>query len=278
MRREEPLAIVAGSGALPALLAQAAQETGHPVVIVDLDGEADAGFGRCEVHTLRYGEVGRFLKLLEARDCRTLVMAGGITRPSIAAIRPDWGAVKLMPRVARILMGGDDSLLRGVANLLDEHGLRLVSPLDVAPHLAAPGGLIAGPEPSARLLADIDVGRRTALALGDTDAGQAVIVDAGRAIALEGLEGTDAMIARAGALRTDGRWRSPPRSGVLVKAAKPSQDMRLDVPTIGPDTVLAAHAAGLAGIAVQAGRVLLVERDRLEGLAAERGVFVWGVS
>ena len=274
--QEGPLAIFAGGGALPRQLADAARASSREVFVLRVNGEADADFGSHQVEDIRYGEIGRALGLLKARECRRVVLAGRVDRPSLAAIRPDWGAIQLMPRIARIMVGGDDDVLRRVAALFDEHGLTLVSPLDIAPSLSARPGRLAGPEPGKAARRDIAIGLEAARAIGALDAGQGVVVDGGRAIALEGIEGTDAVIARAGALRAAGRWRSPAPSGVLVKAAKPQQDMRLDVPTIGVDTVRAAAAAGLTGIAIEAGRVLTLEMDRMRALADEHRLFLWG--
>ena len=273
---EGPLAVFAGGGALPRQLADAVRASGRDVFVLRIQGEADADFADYPADDIRYGEIGRALGLLKARECRSVVLAGRVDRPSLAAIRPDWGAVKLMPRIARMMVGGDDDVLRRVAALFDEHGLTLVSPLDIAPSLRAPAGRLVGPEPGQAARRDIAVGLKAARAIGALDAGQGVVVDGGRAIALEGIEGTDAVIARAGALRASGRWRSPAPSGVLVKAAKPQQDMRLDVPTIGVDTVRAAAAAGLAGIAIEVGRVLTLEMAEMQALADRHRLFLWG--
>ena len=271
-----PLAVIAGGGTLPRQLADAARASGRDVFVLRIHGEADADFEPYGAEEIRYGDIGRTLGLLKARSCRSVVVAGRVDRPSLTAIRPDWGAVRFMPRIARMMVGGDDDILRRVAAIFAEEGLSLVSPLDVAPDLKATPGALAGLEPDKAALRDIGVGLRAARAIGALDAGQGVVVEGGRAIALEGIEGTDAVIARAGALRAAGRWRSPAPSGVLVKAAKPQQDMRLDVPTIGADTVRAAAAAGLVGIAIEAGRVLTLELTEMRALADGDGLFLWG--
>ncbi len=272
-----PLGIFAGSGRLPRYLGDAATRANRAVTVLRLHGETDEPFDDFDAHEVRFGEFGRITKLLAAAGVSEIVFAGGVHRPSIGSIRPDWGGLQLMPKLPRLLMGGDDALLRKVADLLAEYGLTLISPLQIAPELSAEPGLIAGSLPTPTDEAEISVGASTARGLGDVDAGQSVIVERGRAIALEGIEGTDAMITRAGALRASGRWRTGERSGVLVKTAKPSQDMRLDVPTIGPDTVRAAASAGLLGIAVEAGRVMILERPEVETLAREHALFLWGI-
>ncbi len=273
-----PLGIFAGSGRLPRYLADAARRADRPVTVLRLHGETDEAFDGFNAHEVRFGEFGRITKLLADAGVTEIVFAGGVHRPSLASIRPDWGGLQLMPKLPRLLTGGDDALLRKVADLLAEYGLTLISPLQIAPEITAGIGVLSGRSPTSADHVEIVVGAATARRLGEVDAGQSVIVERGRAIALEGVEGTDAMIARAGTLRQSGRWRTGERSGVLVKTAKPSQDMRLDVPTIGPDTVRAAAAAGLVGIAVEAGRVMILERPAVETLAKEHRLFVWGMS
>ena len=275
---KEPLAIFAGAGDLPAILADVATAQGRHVLAMRIHGEAEPDFVGHETHDIRYGEVGRVLAILKERSCRSVILAGRIDRPSLAALRPDWGAMKLMPRIARIFVGGDDRLLRSVADLMAEHDLNLLSPLDIAPELSAGEGILTKARPDREASADIAVGLRTARMLGQSDAGQSVIVHGGRAVALEGIEGTDAMIARAGSLRSVGRWRAAAPSGILVKTAKPQQDMRLDVPTIGPETVDAAVSAGLAGIAIEAERVLILHRDEVIRRAQVARIFVTSVA
>lgn len=270
-----PVALIAGGGGLPRVLAEAARRSGRGVLVVRLEGEADDAFTDFDRETVRYGQVGRFLAALEGAGCKDVVMAGSVSRPSFDALRPDLGGIRLLPRIAKVLIGGDDSVLRKMTDLMEEEGLRLISPLDIAPDLGVPEGLLAGTAfDDAACRAAIG----TARTLGTMDAGQAVVVDGGRAIALEGLEGTDGMLRRAADLRTSGRWQGRAPSGVFAKAAKPQQDMRLDVPTVGMTTLDGAIAARLSTVALEAGRVLLMDRDRFLRRAREAGIAVVGVA
>lgn len=274
----EPLAILAGGGELPLEVARAAAAAGRRVVVVAIRGEADAAVEAFGAHWVEWGQVGRLLDLLAAQSCRDLVLAGGVVRrPDFRSVAADFGTVRRLPKIVAALSGGDDGLLRRVIGLLEGEGLRVLAVPDVAPSLVlAPGPLgRRGPDTGHR--ADIARGLSLLATLGPFDVGQAAIVAGGRVVAIEGAEGTDALIDRYGAVRAAGRIARDAR-GVLVKAAKPQQDRRVDLPVIGPETVRRAAAAGLAGIAAESGRVLVVRRDQARAAADDVGLFVVGVS
>ena len=216
------------------------------------------------------GAVGMALAALREAGVEELVMAGPVRRPSLAELRPDTTAAKYLAR--GLLRRGDDGLLRGIVKGLESEGFGIVGADDLLrPLLAATGPLgRLGPDDDAA--ADIDRGVTVARALGRVDVGQAVVVQEGLVLAVEGAEGTDAMIARAGPLRREGS------GGVAVKIAKPGQERRADLPTIGPATVAAAAAAGLAGLAVEAGACLVIDRTATVAAADDAGLFVVGIT
>jgi UDP-2,3-diacylglucosamine hydrolase len=156
----------------------------------------------------------------------------------------------LWPMVLRLLGAGDDRVLRAVAAVFEEFGVRLVSPLEVAPDLAVPQGLLIGRRPGPKLMADLRLAAEAARRLGDLDIGQGAVAVGGRVVAVEGAEGTDGLLERVAALRRSGRIA--PSGGVFVKCMKPGQDPRLDVPAIGAASADTAKAAGLDGVAVEA--------------------------
>lgn len=271
-----PIAILAGGGALPPLVAAAAAAHRRAPVIFAIAGEADPGtFGSAPVHVIRWGEIGRLFRLAEETGCREAVFIGAIARrPDYRHVRPDLGAMKLLPRVIKLMRGGDDGVLQGVAAIFAERGVSLVSPLDIAPDLALGEGFEAGPA-SGEALADIAKAAEAARLIGRLDIGQAAVAVGGRVVAVEDAGGTDALLARIAELRGKGRIETS--GGVLVKCVKPQQDRRLDLPTIGPDTAGKARDAGLAGVAAEAGIALLAGRAETIDAFGRAGLFLFGL-
>ena len=272
-----PIAILAGSGDLPRLLAEAIRQAGDEPVIFPIAGEADiADFAGFTAHKIRWGEIGGFLRLIRDTGCREAVLIGGVTRrPDIKTLRPDLGALAMLPRILRMLRRGDDGALSEIADMFAEKGITLVDPFSVAPDLALPQGLVAGRNPPADLQADMKQAAEAARAIGRLDIGQAAVAVGGRVVALEGAEGTDGMLERVTQLRVAGRIAK--NGGVLVKCMKPNQDPRLDLPGIGPKTAAAARRAGLEGLAGEAGRALLAGRAETIVAFEEEGLFLIGL-
>ena len=222
------------------------------------------------------GEVGKLFAALRARAVAELVIIGAMARPEFADLRLDWGAVKRAAGLAQLFRRGDNGLLVGLAAIIEREGIRVVGAHDVAPRLLAPLGPLGARVASAEDEADIALGARLIDALSSFDAGQGAVVAAGRVLAIEAAEGTDAMLARVAEMRASGRLRLAGKAGVLVKAPKRGQDLRLDMPAIGPRTIEGVAKAQLRGTAVAGGRVLIVERQRLAREADTAGLFVAG--
>jgi DUF1009 family protein len=266
------LGIVAGAGALPRLLVEACRAAGREVFVLALEGEAEAETVRDVPHAwCRVGAAANALSLLRQNGVGEVVLAGGVRRPSLTGLRPDWRAARLFARIGFRALG-DDGLLSAVAAELEREGFRVIG----ADQLIA-GGLLSEGRlgrlmPDAQAEADIAHGLLVAKALGALDIGQAVVVQQGLVLGVEAIEGTDALLQRCAGLRRDGP------GGVLVKAEKPGQDRRADRPTIGPRTVAFAAAAGLRGIAGEAGATLVLDRDEVARAADVAGLFVVGVA
>jgi UDP-2,3-diacylglucosamine hydrolase len=273
-----PIGILAGNGSLPREIAMAARARGQGVHIVTLTGEVDPGLAEFSPRRLGWGQIGGLLQGLKAANCHELIIVGGVTRPDLGTIRPDWGLIANLPQMVRlVLSGGDDGVLRAMIRFLESKGFCVVSPAAVAPGLLVGAGAMGQFEPAPTDAADMIFGSSVVRALGAYDIGQAVIVRDGVIEAIEAVEGTDRMIARVIALRQSAGETGVKR-GVLVKRPKPNQEMRIDLPTIGPNTVALATQAGLAGIAVLAGQTLAAERAQLERAADQAGLFVYGFS
>jgi DUF1009 family protein len=275
---EPALAIICGGGSLPFALADAAVRRGRRVVLFALRGWADPQrVAAYPHHWSRIGQFGRFLRIAAKEGCRDVAFIGSIVRPSFWHIWPDVAAIRLMPQVARLFRGGDDHLQAGIGRLFEEHGFRLLGAKDIAPELLMPSGPLGIHMPGEQDRADIARGLALLDATSPFDVGQAVVVASNHVLAVEGPEGTDQMLARVAELRRNGRINAPAGTGVLIKAAKLGQDQRIDLPVIGPPTVEAVSAAGLAGIAVVAGSTIMAEPERIVAAANDAKIFVAGV-
>ena len=271
-----PLGIIAGRGPLPCVLAEAASARGLPLHIVAIRGEAREEIERFPHTWIKWGEIGKMFAALDKNGCGDLVIIGGVNRPDLANVRFDLGALKTLPFLLSLGKGGDDHVLSRIVRFFEQKGYRVHGAGDVAPNLLAGTGPLGKVSPSAEDQADINMAFKVVSALGRFDVGQAAVVVRGHVLAVEAAEGTDAMLARCAELRKSGRTGRQARAGVLVKAPKPGQEERVDLPTIGRETVIKAAAAGLAGIAVAAGQVLMAEQEATIETANQHGLFLVG--
>ena len=267
------LGLLAGGGPFPARVADAAVSAGHEIFVVCLKGFGDPeDFARFPHSVERIGAGGAIIQRLKDEGVSHIVLAGKVKRPSMLSLLPDVWTAKAMARVGVALLSGDDALFRAVVQLLGEEGFEVVSPQSlIGDSTAGEAGLLAGAMPDEMARNDIARGIRTLRCLAPMDVGQAVVVQQGMVLGIEAVEGTDALIARAGDLRRDGP------GGVLVKLSKAGQEMRIDAPVVGPITVAGAKSAGLRGIAIEAGRTILAERRTTLEAAEAAGLFVLAV-
>jgi UDP-2,3-diacylglucosamine hydrolase len=265
------LGVLAGGGELPRRLIAACRSTGRPCFVIAFEGQTDSLTLQDVPHAITHlGAAGHVIALLKAAGVRDIVMAGAVKRPSFFSLKPDAKAAAMIARIGLRALG-DDGLLRAISAELETEGFRIVGVDDVLSTILAQEGPFGRFAPDDVATADIARGVAVARKLGEADVGQGVVVQQGVVLAVEAIEGTDAMIARAGALRRDGP------GGVLVKLAKPGQDRRLDLPTIGPATIAAAVAAGLRGLAIDAGATLVLMREQVVADADAAGLFVVGL-
>ena len=274
----EPLAIICGGGSFPGAVAEAMARRGRRPVMLAVKGWADPKVvERYDHHWIAIGQAGRCFRLVRAEHCRELLFIGTLLRPPLTQIRLDWQSIRMLPRMIRMLRGGDDRLLSGVARLAEEGGLRVIGIEEVAPDIIVPDGVLGRYEPSPRDRADIALALTVIAALGPFDVGQAAVVADNHVLAVEAAEGTDNLLARIADLRRQGRVVTPPGVGVLVKAPKPGQDRRFDLPAIGPQTVEHVARAGLAGLAVAAGNTIIAEAADVVAAADRAKIFLLGV-
>jgi DUF1009 family protein len=276
-RGEGRIALVAGSGKLPEETAAELARQGKAPFVVVLQGEGpDGRFDAYDHVVLRLEDVSDLLGILRAENVDRIVLAGGVSRrPSPWRMRKNLHLLALLARFVVPLARGDNDLLKAVAGYFEDKGIRVIGAHEIVPDLLARPGPMTKTKPAAADMPDIEAGHEAARAIGKLDVGQAAVAIGGRAVALEDIEGTDALLARIKALRSHGRLAGRKR-GVLVKCAKPGQELRADLPTIGLATVEAAHAAGLAGIAVEAGRSFVLQQAETIARADELGLFIFG--
>lgn len=273
-----PLGIVAGGGDLPLAVADAARAAGRDVFIVGLTGSADARIEAFAHVWAGLGEAGKTIKALKAAGCAEMLMVGKLQRPKFSELKLDMVGMLVAPRIAAAARAGDNAILDTVSAVFAEKGFRVLSVTEAAPGLLAPLGPLGRGIPTADQQADIARALAIVHALGALDVGQGAVVCDGLTLAVEAAEGTDAMLGRIPSLPAHFRGDASHRRGVLVKAVKPIQDGKTDLPVIGVTTVQNAAAAGLAGIAVEAGRALILNRAAVVETADRLGLFVTGIA
>lgn len=274
-----PLALICGGGSFPFVVAQSAIRAGRRVVLFAIRGFADpVEVAKFEHEWLALGALGSAMAKIRRHGCRQIVIVGIVMRPDIRRIHLDWTTIRLIPRILHAFRGGDDHLLSNLASFMEEQGFELLGAHQVAPDILVPSGTLGRIAPKPADLDDARLGLKLVRALGPFDVGQGVVVAKRHVQAVEAAEGTDWMLQRCRELRDSGRSKLPPRTGVFVKAPKPGQDRRIDLPSIGIRTVELAAEAGLAGIAVEAGGVIALEVEAMIREADARGLFLIGLS
>jgi hypothetical protein len=262
---------------MPIAVAKAARKSGQTVHIVAIQDVASKEVEEFPHTWVTVGELGRVLKLLKEKKVRQLVIVGVMRRPDFSSIRFDLGALANLPAILNLTVGGDNSILSAIVNFFDGKGFEVVGAQDIARDLLVGSGPIGKHRPSKKNLKDIELGIKVVMTLGALDVGQGAVVASQYVLAVEAAEGTDQMLARCKDLRQKGSDKKGKQNGILIKCAKPGQERRIDLPTVGPQTVRGVIEAGLAGIALAANNVLVMDREELIQLADEAGIFIIGV-
>ena len=268
------LGILAGSGELPLKLIEACRAEGRSYFVLAFAGSCDPLGMQGQPHQfIRLGAGGTGLKILRENGVEELVLAGGVMRPSLRALRPDWRTMRFFLKIGMRAMTdfGDDRLFRAIIAELELEGFRVVGAQNILTSLLAPAGVLGTVAPGASAEADIRAGIAAARVYGAQDIGQAVVMRQGAIVDREDAAGTDALLRRCASSRAA-------QGGVLVKMAKPQQERRADLPAIGAQTVASAAAAGLKGIAIEAGGCLVLDRAAVVAAADRAGIFIIGVS
>lgn len=265
--------IIAGRGELPLNLANSLKERGQDPFLLLIKGEAlPEDYSDFPHQIIAITKVGKFLKILKQQNCQRVTLAGPVARPDFKNIIPDFEGMKLLTRIGKAASKGDDGLMRAISNYIEEKGFELVGAHELNEDFLPDTGPIGSHSPCKEDLSDIEAGIRIVQAIGALDIGQAAVVRNGYVLGVEAAEGTENLVKRC----ADFAWEKP--AGILIKMAKPGQDLRADMPAIGPDTIRQVKDAHLRGIAIEANRCLIVEKEDVIRLADAAGLFVYGVT
>lgn len=264
------LALIAGQGVLPVLLHEHLTTGGHAPLVAELEGYS-SDIADITPIRFRIEQLGTLLKTLQARGVSEVCFAGSIARPALDPSAVDAATMAFVPRIVAALQSGDDGALRVVLSIFEEAGFQIRAAHEILPDLLPGSGVLTAQQPSNRDREDAARGQKILAAMGAADLGQSCVVVAGQSLAVEATGGTDWMLRSI-----DGERRpQAPSGGVLFKGAKPDQDRRIDLPVIGPDTVRLAAQAGLSGIVVEAGSVMVLQQARTVALADQHQLFLW---
>lgn len=265
----ESLAIIAGNGVYPHAMVRGARKAGvRRIVVAAFENETDPSLGAIVdgIEWMRVGQLGKMLSFLKNSGTGQAVMSGQIAPKNLFDLRPDLKAFLLL---AKLRERNAESIFGAIAGAMAEVGVELLPATSFMEENLAPEGLIAGPAPGRKMLEDLAFGFRIAKESSRLDIGQTVVVKGGTVLAVEAFEGTNAAILRGGSLGKKG--------AVMAKVSKPGQDLRFDVPVIGPKTLQTAVEAGLSAIGVEAGQTLLLEKELLFAGAAEKKISIYGI-
>ena len=269
--RPSKIGILAGGGEIPRMLVDACQKQSISPFIVAFEGQTDPETYAGQPHMVdSIGGAGRIMKRLKTEGVQDLVLIGRIRRPSLKELKPDLKTAEFFARDA-ISAFGDDGILKALRGFLERHGFTLHAVQDFMPDMITPNGTLSKKEPRGDQQNDIQRGVEVLSALSPYDVGQAVVVQDGHVLGIEGAEGTDALIRRCATLQRAGQ------GAVLVKLSKAGQDQALDLPTIGTDTIKAAKDAGFSGVAIHAGHSLIVDLEGVQSMANQAKLFLVGV-
>ena len=271
------LGLIAGGGALPVSLAAHCRAVGRPVFLLRLRGFAGPDLQAYDGLDVGVAELGKGIDALRRAGCGAVCLAGRVDRPDLPALRPDLRGLKALPGAIVAARKGDDALLSFLIAEFEKEGFAVEGAHEVMRALTLAEGPLGRHAPGAGALADVRRALEAARAVGRLDIGQGAVACEGLVLAVEAQEGTDAMLRRVATLPIAIRGTPERPRGVLAKASKPGQELRVDLPTIGPETVRRAAEAGLAGIAGEAGQILVLDRAETRRLADEMGLFVVGV-
>jgi len=271
------LGLIAGGGDLPASVAARCEAEGRPLYVIRLEGFAGPEMQAWAGGDFGMAQIGGILKALKAKGCEAVCLAGYVNRPDFKLLKPDLKGATLLPGIIKAATQGDDALLRKILSVFEAEGMSVEGADEILGSQMLERGALGSVMPSSEMMEDLRKSIYIAEKSGELDIGQGAVVCRGLVLAVEAQEGTDLMLARVASLPEDLRGTASSRFGVLGKAPKPIQDLRVDMPVIGPRTVELAAKAGLAGIGGYEDRLIVIDRAETRAAADRLGLFVWGL-
>ncbi len=270
------IGLLAGGGDLPKAVIAAAQADGHGIFIAQLDG-TDLSVPGIDHKFFRLGEFGKITRAFKKADVSHVCFAGNVSRPDFKKLKPDFKTLTRLPGAIKAAKDGDDALLKYIVKAFEKEGFSILAPQDICKSLLMPSGHLGMHKMTADHKNDAEKAMQIARQIGALDIGQGAVVNLGLVLAVEAQEGTDAMLRRVARLPDSLRGHEQARSGILAKMVKPGQESRVDLPTIGVETVKLASKSGLAGIIVEAGNAFVMDRNAVIEAADQAGVFIVGL-
>ncbi len=271
MSVKRKIGLIAGSGDLPQTVVAQALSAGEDIFVVALKGFATPSDFDTDAAVYGFGEIGGLIKRFKKEGCTHVSFAGKVERPEFSNIKPDLKGLSLLPKIVKAAGKGDDALLKFIISVFEKEGFEILAPQDICNSSLMERGVLGSVSPDKDMRADIDKAMHIAAVVGAEDIGQGAVVHKGLVLAVEAQEGTDNMLKRVAELP------SAIRGGVLAKRLKPGQESRIDLPTIGARTIELAARAGLSGIALEAGKAFVMDREKVRALADGAGLFVIGL-
>ena len=266
------LGILAGKGALPRQIAVHCDAKQLPYFILALEESLDPSVVEGREHAvISIGAIGQGLEQLKQAGVKEVVLAGHVKRPSLRSVKIDDTAKKILKKLGMKILGGDDALLRALIGFLEEEGFAVLAPHDILGGLTLPAGSITEKQPTKEQLASIDKAMHIVKQTGELDIGQSLVIEDEYVLGIEAAEGTDELIKRCAG------YMKAKNHAILVKAKKPGQEERADMPTIGVDTIKQLADSHYAGLAIEADNVLVVDSEEVKALANQHGLFIIAV-
>ena len=269
---DTPICMIAGNGDLPRLVIAQCHAQSRPLFVAAVEGMTDPGIVvDCDHQFFPIGAIGSFLALLKEKGIHHLLLAGSMNRPPLSTLKPDLKGAKLLAQLLLHKQAGDDALLKSLILFFEKEGISVIGVDYLLPEILVPGGCLTKKKPSKHALENIAAGQKILHHIGDCDIGQTIAIQQHVVLGVEAIEGTDKLITRCAALKLGGE------APILVKMKKPSQDTRVDLPTIGPNTIEHLIEAGFQGIAIHAGHALILHQAKVIKRANDAGLFVTGI-
>ena len=266
--------LIAGDGSFPLEVAKSISQKNKEIFIIAIKGSASKDIERYPHLWIRIGQIGKAIRALKENNCKELILIGGVKKPNVWLLRPDFGALKLFFKLIILPIKGDASILKALLNFLEkDNNFKVVGAEKYISYLLMSKGLIAGEKINEQANIDIDIAVENCKNIGSKDIGQACVVVNGQIIASEDSSGTDKMLR--GIISKEIRFHN---EGVLVKLAKPIQDRRVDLPAIGIQTIKLAKEIGLCGIAIEEKSSFISNKERVIKFANKNNIFIFGLS